>query len=466
MLPKEVGRPLYDRSSLQAGIVHFGVGQFHRGHQAMYIDRLLRAGLASDWAICGVGLTANSGRVGRVLGPQDYLFSLVERPPTGEPNATVIGSLVGYLNIADGEGPIVSRIADGRTRIVTLTVTEGAYQLLDQGSGASQRWLTVLLDGLRARRNNGAGGISVVSCDNVRGNGPVARAALSAHASSVAPEMVSWIEREVAFPSSMVDRVVPRFSPLDVQEVEERFGYHDEWPITCEPFSAWFLEDEFAAGRPALEEAGVTMVRDVEPYETMKLRLANGAHQVLCYFGYLLGMTFVHEAIRDVDIQSILVQYMAEEAVPTLKPIADFDQSAWGAEVLSRFANPQLADPLARICEEASVRVRTFLLPVAHDQVKKGGPVRVCAAAVAAWSVWVDQVSNAGGERALKDPLAPELVNAVRRRPVRPTSFVEVSAVFGDLALAPGFRSAFTEALEVLVTQGPRRLLKKLAQRG
>lgn len=464
-LGPELDAPSYDRSGLEAGIVHIGVGHFHRAHQAMYVDGLLRTGKASQWAICGVGLSGASRRTRDVLASQDYLYTLTEKPRSGELRSRIIGALHDYLSGADGIDAIVERIADSRVRIVSLTVTEGGYGLdrLRHADSWDRSWQVVVLRGLRRRREARAGALTVMSCDNIPLNGRAAREALVGAAWRHDPEMVSWVEDEVAFPSSMVDRVTPKTVAADGVYLEQKYGYVDDAPVTCEPYSQWVLEDAFAAGRPPLEDVGVELVADVEPYESMKLRLANGTHQALCYFGALLGHTFVHEAVADEDIAAMLVRYIVEEVVPTLEPIAGVDLVGWGLNVIERFGNPRIEDRIARICEDASDRMPKFLLPVLVDQLGRSGPVGVCAAVIASWARYSEGTDELGRPIAVRDPRREHLAAAARVQGARPTAFIEDTTVFGDLARQRAFSDAYVRSLALIESRGARALLRSLA---
>jgi mannitol 2-dehydrogenase len=462
--------------------VHFGVGHFHRAHQAVYVDRALRLGPAqSQWAICGVGVTGSSPSKAAGLAQQDYLYTVTQKLPSGETRSQVIGSITSYLTAVNGPEAIIAKVANPHTRIVSLTVTEAGYEVQARrepqvvageraedthgGYTTSAAWMGPLLRGLQLRRRNGLSGLSVVSCDNMQANGHVARSALLEFAKLHDGAMVPWIEEEVTFPGSMVDRVVPGTTSADIAYLKDQFGYSDDWPVTCEPFSGWVLEDSFVAGRPRWEEVGVEMVSNVGPYEAMKLRLANGTHQVVCYFGVLLGYTYVPEAIADPDIRALVTRYIVEEAVPTLVPIVGTDLVQWGLTVIERFGNPQLQDPLARICEQASVRIPKFLLPVAVDQLKRGGPVSVCAAVIASWARYLEGKDESGKPIEIRDPLKESLVTAAGRQDAHPSAFIDNVAVFGDLAKASEFSDCFVEALAIIHGQGARALLQRLAAR-
>lgn len=477
-LPKEVAVPGFERSGLKSGIVHFGLGHFHRAHQAAYLDELMNSGHARDWAICGAGVMPTNSVMRDVLSAQDYLYTLTAKEPDGQWTSRVIGSINGYMFAPDDPGALVSKIADPTTRIVSLTITEGGYGI-DNVSGhftgqndmiqadlradvPNGTVFGLVLQAMRRRKDAGLGGLTIMSCDNVQGNGKVARLAFLGFAEQKDPEIARWMEQEVLFPNSMVDRVTPGTVDADRDYLANHFGYRDRWPVTCEPFFQWVLEDKFVAGRPPLEDAGVDVVKDVEPYELMKLHLANGTHQALCYFGYLLGYDYVHEAITDPDINAMLIRYIDEEAVPMLHSIPGVDFHAYGRKVIERFSNPQIRDRLTRICEDTSDRIPKFLLPVVFEQLKNGGPVRMCAAVVASWARYAEGMDEQGKSIDVRDPLKDELMVAAQGQKSRKTAFIENRAVFGDLCESREFVNLFVEVLDLLHQVGARGALRAL----
>lgn len=479
-MPTGLSVPDYDRSTLSPGIVHIGVGHFHRSHQAMYVDRLLNTGTSSDWAIWGVNVRSTSQGPLRALAPQDCLYTLTEKTAEGASHSSVIGSIIGIERAElDGE-PVIGRMAAPATRIISLTVTEGGYGIdpvtgtfsgkgdrlieADMASRSScVSWLGLLVHALRRRCETGAGPVTLMSCDNIHGNGRVAREALTGFARIVAPDLLEWIDANMAFPNSMVDRVTPGTTDEDRAYLQRSFGLEDAWPVTCEAFTQWVLEDNFANGRPALEDVGVDLVDDVEPYELMKLRLANGTHQALCYLGHLLGYTFVHEAVADPDIHAMLIRYIDEEAVPTLRPIPGVDLNEWGRTVLQRFGNPQIKDRLARICADTSDRIPKFILPGVQDQLAHGRQVQICAAVVASWARYAQGSDEHGAAIDIKDPRKTRLMSAARAESEQPGAFLNLTEIFGDLAAQQPFLSHYLTALDILRRHGARALLTSLA---
>ncbi|MGC0362991.1 mannitol 2-dehydrogenase [Rhodococcus sp. 27YEA15] len=478
-LPSDVVVPTYDRSDLTPGIVHIGVGHFHRSHQAMYLDRLLHTEAGAGWAIWGVSIESKGEDIADALAGQDGLYSLTEKDPDGATRTTVIGSIVGFDRAADDGEPVISRLADPNTKIISLTITEGGYGI-DPVTGAfsgagdplieadladpnsNRSWLGLVVKALIRRKESGAGAVTLMSCDNIQENGHVAREALIGFTKAVAPELLSWIDANMSFPSSMVDRVTPGTVDADRAFLSETYGVDDAWPVTCEPFTQWVLEDNFAAGRPALETVGVDVVADVEPYELMKLRLANGTHQALCYFGHLLGLEYVHEAIADPGINAMLLRYIDEEAVPTLRPIPGVDLHGWGRTVLQRFGNPQIKDRLSRICEDTSDRIPKFVLPGVRDQLAASRPVAVCAAVVAGWARYAEGTDENGDAIDVRDPRREQLMTAAGLNRENPTAFLDVTEIFGDLGATEAFAGPYRSALSTLHTAGTRALLDSL----
>ncbi|ABF44295.1 Mannitol dehydrogenase-like protein (plasmid) [Deinococcus geothermalis DSM 11300] len=476
-LSPAVAVPAYDPRAQIPGIVHFGVGAFHRSHQAMYLDRLLNSGRGAGWAICGVGVLPQDARMRDVLAEQDHLYTLVTRSPDGQAQARVIGAIVEFLFAPDDPERVLERLADPTTRIVSLTVTEGGYSVSnatgefdptppdiahDLTPGAVPRtFFGFLTEGLRRRRERGLPPFTVVSCDNMPGNGEVTRRALTAFARLQDPELGDWIAHNVAFPNSMVDRITPATTEQDRQDIAAAYGIEDAWPVVAESFAQWVLEDRFTQGRPALETVGVQVVSDVEPYELMKLRLLNASHQALAYLGLLAGYRFVHEVCQDPLFARFLLDYMTQEATPTLRPVPGIDLGAYRRELIARFSNPAIRDPLTRLTVDSSERIPKFLLPVIRDQLARGGELARCALVIASWRAYLATVLEEGSA-SFPDQHAQALAEAVRRDAQQPGAFLDLEAVFGELGRNARFRTAYLSAWESLRRQGPLGAMRAL----
>jgi mannitol 2-dehydrogenase len=473
-----VSVPAYDRSRLRAGIVHLGVGAFHRSHQAMYLDRLLERGEAGEWAICGVGVLASDRRMAEVMAAQDGLYTLVVKHADGSLEARVVGSVVEYLLAPDDPDAVVEKMAAETTRIVSLTVTEGGYNTdpvtgeFDAGDpgvvhdlqpgAAPATSFGLVVEALVRRRERGLPPFTVVSCDNIQHNGDVARHSFAAFAALRDRDLGAWVEREVPFPNSMVDRITPATTDDDRAEVARRFGVEDAWPVVCEPFTQWVVEDRFGLGRPPLEDAGVQVVEDVDPYERMKLRLLNAGHQGLAYLGRLAGYRLVHDAAQDPLFRRFLLGYMEEEATPTLRPVPGIDLDEYRRSLVDRFSNPHIRDTLARLAFDGSERLPKWLLPVVRDNLAAGGEVRRSAAIVAGWARYSEGVDEDGQPIEVADRRRDTLAASARRQRQDPLAFIADRELFGDLVDDERFTGPYLAALTSLHERGARATLDAL----
>jgi len=470
--------PAYDRDLVTPGVVHVGLGGFHRAHQAMYHDRLMNKGMALDWGICGVGVMAADQKMKRALDAQDGLYTLLLKHSDGTYEPRVIGSVVEYLFAPDDPEAVIEKMAAESTRIVSLTVTEGGYNIHDATGefdvanpdvlhdlnphAVPRTTFGLITEALWRRRKHGLAPFTVMSCDNLQGNGHLAKRAFTAFARLRDPELGDWVEREVGFPNSMVDRITPVTTDADRAEVRKRFGIEDRWPVVCEPYTQWVLEDAFTAGRPPYEEAGVQLVDQVEPYELMKLRLLNASHQALCYFAYLSGYRLVHQAAQDPLFRAFLLGYMDEEATPTLAPVPGVDLDEYKHTLIERFSNPEVRDTIARLCAESSDRIPKWLLPVIRQQLATGGEIRRSAAVVASWARYAEGVDEQGMPIEVVDRLRDSLTQLAQRQREDPDAFIANPEVFGDLADNQRFVTAYRFALGSLHQRGARATLESL----
>ncbi|MET1089625.1 MAG: mannitol dehydrogenase family protein [Arthrobacter sp.] len=479
-LPVTLLKPSYDRTSLKAGIVHFGVGGFHRAHEAMYLDRLMNEGEALDWAICGVGVLPGDARMKEVMNSQDCLYTLVVKNPDGTREGRIIGSIIEYLFAPDDPEAVIEKMASEDIRIVSLTVTEGGYNfhhvtgefnaenpdvVHDLQAGAAPRTTFGLVtEALSRRRARGLAPFTIMSCDNIQGNGDVARKMFVSYASLKNAELGSWVEDQVPFPNSMVDRITPVTTVEDRDSVEETFGIDDAWPVVCEPFEQWVLEDHFSLGRPPFEKIGVQLVDDVEPYELMKLRLLNASHQGMCYFGYLAGYRYAHEVCQDPLFAQFLLDYMDKEATPTLQPVPGIDLDDYKRTLIERFSNEHVRDTLARLCAESSDRIPKWLLPVIRINLQNGGEIQRSAAIVASWARYDEGIDEQGNPIEVVDRLKDALMAAASEQREEPLSFISQREVFGDLIDNQDFVAAYTSALARLHRQGARATVQGVSE--
>src|SRR6476659_5688067 len=475
--------PSYDRSQVSTGIVHFGVGGFHRAHQAMYLDRLMEQGAALDWGICGVGVMPFDLKMREAMEAQDCLYTLVLKDPNGGWEPKVIGSIIEYLYAPDDPDAVIEKMADPSSRIVSLTVTEGGYNFhpvtgefddqnpavkADLAPGAvPSTTFGLITEALVRRRERGLDPFTIMSCDNIQGNGHVAQKVFTTFARLRGTawgdeDLGDWVQRNVLFPNCMVDRITPATTDQDRADVADRFGITDGWPVVCEPFTQWVLEDHFGQGRPPFEDVGVQLVQDVEPYELMKLRLLNASHQGLCYFGYLAGYRLVHDVAQDPLFATFLLAYMDSEATPTLAPVPGIDLDAYKHQLIERFSNASVRDTVPRLCAESSDRIPKWLVPVIREKLAAGRDVTLSAAIVASWARYAEAVDEQGEPIDVIDRLKERVTAAAQRQDDEPLAFISDPALFGDLADDERFTAPYLETLRSLHGRGSRATLQTL----
>lgn len=479
-LAPEVSVPAYDRSATRVGVVHLGVGGFHRAHQAMYLDTLMNDGEALDWAICGVGVLPHDRRVIETLAAQDGLYTLVVKHPDGRREARVIGSVAEVLLAPDDPQAVLDRLADPQVRVVSLTITEGGY-LVNQVTGefdaddpsiagdlqpgaVPATAFGYLVAALARRRAEGTTPFTVLSCDNIPHNGDVTKRMLTAFARLKDAELADWMQSQVSFPNCMVDRITPVTAPEDVERLAADLGVDDGWPVVCEPFTQWVVEDDFRDGRPPLEHAGVQVVDDVTPYELMKLRLLNASHQAIAYLGHLAGYTYAHEVCADPDFVAFVLGYMEHEGSPTLPEVPGVDLDAYRDQLVERFANPEVRDTLARLAAESSDRIPKWLVPVIAENLRTGGEIRRSALVVASWARYAEGTDEQGRPIEVVDRVRDRVMAAAARREEDPLAFLRDRDLFADLVDDERFTTAYLEALTSLHERGARETVKEAAR--
>lgn len=457
----DIPTPAYDRTRVTPGIVHIGVGAFHRAHQASYIDEVLAIDGASDWGIVGVGLLPGDADSVARSRSQGHLYCLTTVDPDGGDHTRVIGSIIDHLHSPADSGRIMDLLSSPEIRIVSLTITEGGYNLDEALPHVGEQppgtaW-GVLTEALRRRLDAGVPPFTVLSCDNIQHNGDVARVVLTGVARAVDEELGDWIEANVAFPNSMVDRITPQLTPDVTLDLRERHGIDDAWPVRSESFTQWVIEDRFPAGRPPLERVGAQLVDDVAPFEKMKLRLLNASHQVMSHLGLLAGFTMVHEVCHDETFARFIRRYMTEEAIPTLDPVPGIDLAAYCDQLMARFGGTRLADTLARQVVDSSDRITKFLVPVIADQLRAGRDIECACLVLAAWRRRI----LAGGD--LTDRRADELRDWAARDEADPGAFLGFAPVFGDLGRDDQLRRSWLDAVALLEDHGAAQAAARLA---
>jgi fructuronate reductase len=474
-LPAGVRRPAYDRDATGIGIVHLGLGAFHRAHQAVYTDDRLGAG-ETGWGISGLSLRSPSVR--DALAPQDGLYTVLTRAPGGD-EARVIGSVKEALTVPEQPELALSRLADPATRIISLTVTEKAYcrdgqGALDEqhpdirhdlaGEGTPRSVPGLLTAALRRRADHGAGAVTLMTCDNLPDNSRTLERVLRRFVELRDPALAGWMAEHVSFPATMVDRIVPATTDADRAAIAA-LGYQDAWPIVAEPFTQWVIEDRFVNGRPAWEQAGALMVEDVHSYELMKLRCLNGAHSSLAYLGSVAGIVTVSDAMAETLLAEFLKRLWVEDVIPTLPPVPGIDLPGYTAELEERFRNPAIRHRLLQIAMDGSQKLPQRLLRTAAERLAQGTVPRRVALAVAAWMLFLLGQDETGGSYGIDDPMGEKL-SATARGAGRDAAALS-DALFAlpevfDAALAghAGFRAAVHEALALLLRDGVRGALR------
>ena len=463
-----IEHPRYDRAALTPGIVHIGVGNFHRAHQAWYLHRLMQDGKAYDWAIIGAGVRPYDAAMREKLLAQDCLTTLIELDPV-ETSAEVVGSMIDYLPIEDGNAPLIAAMADPAIRIVALTVTESGYYVdpVTKGFDASHPDIAhdaanpdtprsafgAMVAALRLRRDAGFGPFTGLSCDNLQGNGAILRQTVVSLARLSDPSLADWIEANASFPNSMVDCIAPATGPNEIALAHD-FGIDDAAPVTHEAFRQWVIEVDFCAGRPNWDEVGATFSNDVHAYETMKIRILNAGHQVLANIGEVLGIETIAECMAHPLIAAMFRKVQAEEITRTVDPVPGRTPLAYLDLIETRFSNPRIVDTTRRVAFDGSARHTGFVLPVLRDQLEACGSVAGLALVEALWARMCEGSRENGTQIAPNDPLWDDLTKAAALARTRPLAWLEQSRIYGDLAGAKPFAEAFDGWLRLIWSEG------------
>jgi mannitol 2-dehydrogenase len=464
--------PTYDRTRLTGGLVHLGIGGFQRAHLAVYLDDLAEQG-ESSWSMIASGVTAHDELLGGCLVSQDGLYLLAEREGESA-EGRVIGSITDVMLAHRDQAALINQLSDASTQIVSLTITESGYPIRNGSFAGSDALSTdvnadvpsstfgVLVAALDARRKAGLAPFTVMSCDNLPGNGTVAREAVLGAAALRSEGLGQWVALNGAFPNAMVDRITPQTTDADRVWVEETFGIVDKWPVICEPFRQWALEDSFVASRPAFEQVGVLMTADVTVYEHMKLRLLNGSHSGLAYLAALAGIHYVHDAVRDIRFAQFLRQFMKTEAAPNLESPPGINLDEYQESLLRRFSNPAIADTVARLCMDGTAKFPTFIVPTAEAQIANGGTFDLTALIIAGWCRYLRGIADDGSALTLAhDPGLAEAVDAAHRSSTEPRAFLAFDALGPNIVQSQRFVDTFAAALDDLSGLGVMGTLTK-----
>ena len=473
-LPEAVRRPSYNRADMTAGIVHIGLGNFHRAHQAWYLHRLMDQGLALDWAILGAGVRPADAAQREKLLAQDCLTTLIELDPSGK-SAEVIGAMIGFLPVAADNAPLITRMADPAIRIVALTVTEGGYYVAaadgsfdaahpDMQHDAAHPATPItafgaIIAALRLRRANGVGPFTCQSCDNLQGNGDILQQTVVGLAMASDPELAAWIDANVTFPNSMVDCIVPATGPGELALVRS-FGIEDAAPVTHENFRQWVIEDKFCAGHPDWDRVGATFTDDVHSFEAMKLRQLNAGHQIIATPGELLTVETIADAMAHPLIQGLFRKIEIQEIVPHVAAVPGMTPLAYVDLIDRRFANPEIRDTTRRVAFDGSSRHPGFLHPIIRDALAKDTPIEGLALVEALWARMCAGTREDGSEIAPNDPVWDSLVVAAKAAKSDPQSWIAQRNLYGDLGDDPRFAECFTKWLRLIWRSGTEAALR------
>ncbi len=478
-ISNKVATPKYSRDNVKAGILHVGIGCFHRAHEAYYTDLLLQEKDASEWGICGVALLDFDAKIYQTLKEQDGLYTLIVKELDGTLTKKVIGSIVEYLYAPENPLQVIEKMADEAIKIITLTITEGGYNY-NEATGAfdfnnsliqfdlknpetPKTIFGYLTQALKLRKERGLLGFTLQSCDNIQGNGHMAKKMLLSYVAVAEPNLVSWIETNVSFPNSMVDRITPATSPTDITDLEKSSGIIDSWPVVCEPYIQWVIEDNFIAGRPNWENVGAQFVEDVLPFEKMKLALLNAGHSVLGILGALIGYKTIDEAVHNPNISKFLSLYMDFEVTPTLKDLKGVNLKAYKESLIQRFGNIYIKDQIDRICSETAAKLPIFILPTVKTQLAtKNNTVDLAAFVVAAWAIYSLGLDEKGNDLTIRDVLKFVLNEKAIEAQTNPVAFLELTTVFGDLHTSKIFTDAYIKAYESITKNGVEKSLQEI----
>lgn len=470
--------PTYDRSQIKAGIMHIGVGGFHRSHQAYYTDMLLHDESASNWGICGVSLLESDLGLYQKLKNQDNLYTLTIKEFDGSLTKKVIGSIVEMLYGPENPSEVIQKIANPDIRVITLTITEGGYNRNDatgefnienplikhdiQNPESPKTVFGYLTEGLKLRKEKGLKGITIQSCDNIQENGKVAKEMLLSYIEMANSDLLDWVEENVSFPNSMVDRITPSTTQADIETLLEETGVKDLCPVVCEPFEQWVIEDGYVNSRPQWEKVGVQFVEDVLPYERMKLNLLNAGHSVLGIIGSLIGYQTIDEVVENNTVRAFVERFMVVEVFPVLGDIKGVNLEEYKNSLIKRFGNAYIKDTVERICSESSVKIPVFILSAVKQRLLKGGSVDYSSFVIAAWAKYCLLRNQNGGLISYKDKMKNELFVKAEQAKKKPEDFLKIDSIFGEIQKSESFVEAYRRSYGNIKMYGVEESIKKM----
>ena len=471
-LPDNIITPSYDRSKLTPGIVHIGLGNFHRAHQAWYLHRLMEQGLAYDWAIVGAGVRAGDAAMRERLLEQDCLTTLIELDPANEA-VEVTGSMIDFLPVEENNATLIKIMSTPAIRIVALTVTEGGYYRDAAGAldtdhpdivhdaakpDTPRTAFGAMIAALKARRAAGIGPFTGQCCDNLQGNGAILRQTVVGLARMSDTDLADWIDQNASFPDAMVDCIVPATGEAELDLVRS-LGVDDSAPVTHENYRQWVIEDAFCAGRPPWEKAGATITDDVHPYESMKIRILNAGHQVLANVGEILGLETIADCMKDDQVKAFFRKVQVAEIAPHVHAVAGMPAASYVELIEGRFANPKIRDTTRRVAFDGSSRHPGFLLPIVRDALSADGGLDGLALVEALWARMCGGTREDGSAIEPNDPNWADLVDVAKTAQTNPQAWLDQTQYYGDLSTVEPFCAAFDKWLRLVWSDGARNAL-------
>lgn len=472
--------PNYNRSTIETSIVHVGVGGFHRSHQAYLLNKLIKSNnKETQWGICGVALLEFDIKIYNILKTQDCLYTLITKGSDGSVNTEIIGSIVQLMFAPNNPLAVIEKMAHVNTKIISLTITEGGYNynenthlfnvenpLIQNDLKNSKSPLSIfgyLTQALLLRKTENRGGLTILSCDNIQENGTMTKNMLLSFIKLAEPNLIPWINENVSFPNCMVDRITPVTSKEDINYVQNTLEINDQWPVVCEPFIQWVIEDNFIAGRPKWENVGVQFVDNVEPYEKMKLHLLNAGHSVLGILGALIDYNTIDEVVKNENIKQFLINFMNIEVTPTLGELEGFNLENYKKTLIERFSNKNIKDQISRICSESSSKLPKFLIPTIKDQINSENNFVFSSFLIAAWNIYSLGYSETNKPLNRIDKMKDKLKQKAQESKTKdPLKFLEIKSIFGELINNKKFTDLYTKAYSEISELGIEKCIEKI----
>ena len=468
-------KPNYIRSNLSAGILHIGVGNFHRAHLSWYLHRLMQKDLAKDWAIIGSGITQYDVKMREGLQVQDFLTTLIELDPEGNQSCEVVGPMIGYVPVERNNQKLIIAMSDSNIRIVSLTVTEGGYFLDENGDfnlkhpdiihdinnpDIPKTVFGVIVSALKNRKKNNIGPFTGLSCDNLMQNGNKLKQAITGIAKEQDLELSEWINQNCTFPNAMVDCIVPRTGEIEI-DIVRNLGIEDLAPVSHEDFRQWVIEDKFCKGRPPWEKVGVQFSDNVHGYEDQKIRILNGGHQIIANAAELLNIETVRDAMKNKMIVSLLEKIEKDEIIPHIKPVPGYTPLEYYELIASRFSNPSIQDTTRRVAFDGSSRHAGFLVPSIKDGIKHNISIIGLSLAEALWARMCEGTREDGSIIEPNDPHWEKLNACAKKSKENPLEWLEQLEIYGDTSKDDKFRDYFSKWLKMIYQEGVENTLNE-----